>query len=863
MRALSLHVTGIVQGVGFRPFVHSLATEQGLSGWVLNASDGLHCWVEGDDAAVERFPALLAGRAPAMSVIEELISEEAVPAGLSGFEILESRSDGESMTLVSPDIATCPACLSELTDPGDRRHGYAFTNCTNCGPRFTIIDDVPYDRPMTTMRDFPMCPECAEEYDNPHDRRFHAQPNACFRCGPRLYLNPGHPRRPAASPALGQSSPGDRDADALRASTPSPAAELAADLQPDGIGIDPTSKPDWLWSPNSEPVPRPRRDHDVEAARSAAILDSATALLLDGRILAIKGLGGFHLACDATSESAVASLRERKRRWGKPLAIMCPDLTSVRTYCKVSGVEESLLTGAVRPIVLLRRHDGASDGGCARSSTGAVGEEDCLSTESPSDAAPLAASLAPGLTEIGVMLPYTPLHHLLLARVGRPLVMTSGNLSDEPIATDNAEALERLAPIADAFLMHDREIHSRYDDSVMRVVDGIIEPVRRSRGYAPHPLPLPFEADTPILAAGPEQKNTFTLLTGKHAFVSQHIGDLENAETLASYEETISLYRRLFRVRPAVIAHDLHPEYLSTKWALEQRMPLAGVQHHHAHIASVTGEHGVSGRVIGIAFDGTGYGEDGNIWGGEVLLADWEECERVAHLRYVPMPGAAAAVKRPARMAIGTLHALELLDHPGAKPLRSRLAEGEERTLVTMAERGVNSPLTSSMGRLFDAVSAIAGVADDARYEGEAAILLEACADPAADGAYAFAITDPHATDRELLGAPLVIDPTPVLAAILDDVAAGASPGAISMRFHRAVTALIVGAAARISERTGVTQVALSGGCFMNRILLDGAISGLRSAGMEPLTHRVLPMNDGAVSFGQAVVAWARGQRPV
>ncbi|HET6352193.1 MAG TPA: carbamoyltransferase HypF [Coriobacteriia bacterium] len=782
--ALQLHVTGIVQGVGFRPFVYNLAVELGLHGWVLNSSDGVHCVVEGDPQVVASFPQLLEERAPAMSVIEHVIAEEVETEDFTGFEIRESKAEAGAMTLVSPDIATCPECAAELFDESDRRHRYPFINCTNCGPRFTIIDDVPYDRPMTTMRDFPMCETCAAEYADPSDRRFHAQPDACFICGPRLYLN--------------------------AKDTPPEAAE------------------GWRWSPEVEVSPRPHRDRDAERVRSDAILDDVARRLLSGEVIAIKGLGGFHLACDATSADAIATLRGRKHRWGKPLAIMVPDIETARTYCEVGAQEAEILSGTVRPIVLLRRH--ATEG-----------------------ATPLAAGLADGLAEIGVMLPYTPLHHLLLAAVGRPLVMTSGNLSDEPIATGNAEALDRLATIADAFLLHDREIHSRYDDSVVRVVDGIFEPVRRARGYAPHPIPLPFTTDEPILAAGPEQKNTFCLLTGDYAFVSQHIGDLENAETLASYEHTLELYQRLFRVDPHVVAHDLHPEYLSTKWALGLDLPKVGVQHHHAHIVSVAAEHGVSERVVGFSFDGTGYGEDGRIWGGEVLLSDWASYERFAHLRYIPMPGGAAAIRRPARMAVGALVELGLFEHPGARALRDRLAEGEERTLLTMIERSVNTPLTSSMGRLFDAVAAISGVADDARYEGEAAILLEACADRLASGSYEFAVTEP-----DIAGAPRVIDPTPVLAAVLDDVLAGIPAGVISMRFHRAVVGCIVTLGTVATQRAGTQHVALAGGVFMNRLVLGEAVAQIAAAGLVPLTHVRLPVNDAAVSFGQAVVAWAR-----
>lgn len=829
MKALALHVTGIVQGVGFRPFVYNLAVELDLSGWVLNASDGVHIVVEGPEPVVDAFPVLLEQRAPAMSAIERVVVEDVEPEGFTAFTIRESHVEEGAMTLVSPDIATCPDCLAELLDHDDRRLGYPFTNCTNCGPRFTIIEDVPYDRPVTTMRDFPMCEQCLAEYENPADRRFHAQPNACFICGPRLYLNPP----PGAGSGGGTGAGG------------------ACDLD-----LDPT----LAWSPDVETIPRPHRDPEAERTRSERVLADVIALIDSGCVVAIKGLGGFHLACDATNAAAVARLRERKHRWGKPLALMVRDIETARGYCEVGPEEELLLTGTERPIVLLRRRAGDDPGAIAEP----AGRPD-------REPIPLATGIADGLAEIGVMLPYTPLHHLLLARLDRPLVMTSGNLSDEPIATGNAEALGRLAAIADAFLLHDRDIYSRYDDSVMRVVAGIVEPVRRARGYAPHPLSLPFSTDTHILAVGPEQKNTFTLLRDGYAFVSQHIGDLENAETLESFEATLALYERLFRVSPRVVAHDLHPEYLSTKFALGLDLPKVGVQHHHAHIVSVTAEHGIDTPVIGVAFDGTGYGEDGRIWGGEFLIADWAGYERFAHLRYVPMPGGAGAIKRPARMAIGTLHALGLLDHPGAAPLRSRLADGEERTLVTMVERGVNSPLTSSMGRLFDSVAAIAGIADDARYEGEAAILLEAAADLGAPGAYEFELvfesgrsarTSPAAGSLAdacpASDPPVVVDPCPVLAAVLDDVAGGIPPGVIAARFHRAVVGCIVATCAAAAERTGIENVAMAGGVFLNRLVFGGAVRELERSGSSPLTHVRLPVNDAAVSFGQSVVAWAR-----
>jgi len=779
VRAVSLHVTGVVQGVGFRPFVYNLALRHGISGWVKNTSEGVFAHAEGDEVAVAAFVRDISDQAPPMAVIDAVHIADVAAEGYRGFAIVESERIDGTMTLVSPDIATCAECAAELRDPGNRRYGYPFTNCTNCGPRFTIIEDVPYDRPMTTMRDFPLCDECAAEYADPGDRRFHAQPNACFRCGPRLYLNGG-------------------------------SAAIA----------------DAEWSPAVETVPRPHRDVSVERARASAIIADVVRLLRDGAIVAVKGLGGFQLACDATNEKAVLRLRERKRRWGKALAVMAPSLEAARRYCDISAEEEALLTAPSAPIVLLPLRERAS--------------------------LTLAPSLAPGLRELGVMLPYTPLHHLLLDAFSGPLVMTSGNLSEEPIATGNSEALERLSGIADAFLLHDRDIYSRYDDSVVRHTPHVgVESIRRARGYAPFPLRAPFTSDVDILAAGPEQKNTFCLLTGAHAFVSQHIGDMENAETLASYERTIALYERLFRVRPKIVAYDLHPEYLSTKYALSLALPAIGVQHHHAHIASVTAEHGVSERVLGVAFDGTGYGTDGTIWGGEWLAADWAGFDRVAHLRTLPLPGGAAAIRRPARMALGALAECGLLDHPGAAPLRGRLAESEERTILAMISHGLNTPMTSSMGRLFDAVASLAGVRDDALYEGQAAIELEALADPAAPGAYAFGLVEEP-------GGTLVVDSAPVLAAVLDDVAAGVGAPTVSTRFHRAVAAVVAEVCVRIAPALGISRIALGGGVFMNRLVVRGSVLGLRKAGLEPLVHRELPANDGGVSFGQAVVAWAR-----
>lgn len=783
--ALRIEVAGVVQGVGFRPFVYSLAHERGLTGWVNNTAAGVTIVVEGDAHELATFAEDLPRLAPPMAVIESVNSEKVEPEGFDAFAIRESEARGD-LTLVSPDIATCPECLADMRDPANRRYRYPFTNCTNCGPRFTIVEALPYDRGSTSMKAFEMCPECAAEYGDPRDRRFHAQPDACHICGPRLYLN-------------------DRG--------------LPHDL---------------AWSPETDMTPLPARDRDAELVRSDAVLAAAAAVLTSGGVLAIKGLGGFHLACDATNETAVRTLRARKHRADKPLAIMLPDLDAVERYCRVTEDEAALLSGTRRPIVLLRLRTRADRAAAADGS------------------APLASSVAPGLSELGVMLPYTPLHHLLLEEVGgRALVMTSGNMSDEPIATGNAEALERLSGIADAFLLHDREILQRYDDSVVRVVSRRTELVRRSRGYAPFPLHLPFSTDTHIFAAGPEQKNTFCLAREDHAFVSQHIGDMENAETLESYERTLDLYKAMFRVEPQLVAYDLHPEYLSTKFARSLGLPAVGVQHHHAHIAGVTAEHGIATPVVGLAYDGTGYGLDGTIWGGEVLLADWSGFERIAHLRPIPMPGGAAAVRRPARMAFGLLSACDrgLFDHPGASILQRTLTRLEHTTLPAMVDRGLNSPLTSSMGRLFDAVAALIGIRADASYEGQAAIELEAIADMSGTGSYHFELTG---------DAPVVIDPEPVVRAVLDDLAGGVSAAVISGRFHRAVIDASLRVATRACAQAGVRHVACSGGVFMNRIVLAGVLAGVEDAGLTPLIHRDLPVNDGGVSYGQAVVAWAR-----
>jgi hydrogenase maturation protein HypF len=747
-----LRVEGIVQGVGFRPFVHGLATRLGLAGLVGNDTHGVFVEVEGSERAVAAFLDGLESEAPPLAVIERVTATPLAPTGIDGFTIVASEPGGERGALISPDTATCDDCLADLADPGDRRHGYAFVNCTNCGPRFTIIRDVPYDRPNTTMAGFAMCPACAREYHDPADRRFHAQPTCCPACGPR-------PRLVDAS-----------------------GAEAAG-----------------------EPI-------------------AATAKLLrDGAVVAVKGLGGYHLAADAASEEAVGALRRRKHREDKPFAVMVADLAMARTLCEVDAVEAAVLASPRRPIVLLRRLR----------------------------AAPLASQVAPGNRSLGLLLPYTPLHHLLLAAVGRPIVLTSGNLSDEPIAYLDGEAAERLDGVADRFLVHDRPIHMRTDDSVARVFAGRELLLRRSRGYAPQPLTLPWQLRRPILACGAELKSTFCVAKGSHAFVSHHIGDLENYETLRSFTQGIEHFRRLFEVTPELVAHDLHPEYLSTKYALDLEaaagVELLGVQHHHAHVASCLADNGEAGPVIGVAFDGTGYGTDGTIWGGELLAADLTGYERIGHLDPVPLPGGAAAIREPWRMAATYLEAA----FGGAVPDRlGVVARNRERwaQVVTLSRSGVASPPTSSAGRLFDAVASILGVRDAINYEGQAAVELEQVADPAERGAYPARIEP---------GPPFRIAGADLVRAAVEDLGAGAAPDVVAGRFHNAVAAAIVAGCELGREATGLGTVALSGGVFQNLLLLERAVAGLQARGFRVLTHGRVPPNDGGISLGQAAIACA------
>lgn len=809
MRHVHIHVTGIVQGVGMRPFVYREAMAHGICGWVLNAGDGVHIEAHAPADALDTFVAALSEHAPAAARVEHVEVVDLTVNGWDaaneqGFRIVASQDQTAHTTLVSPDIATCDDCLRELFDPADRRYHYPFINCTDCGPRFTIIRSLPYDRAATSMDCFPMCPKCAAEYADPLDRRFHAQPDACFDCGPHITWHEAG--EAAASPAVG-----------------------------------------------------------TTRETSDAIIDRCVELLADGGIVAIKGLGGFHLACDASNEQAVAELRRRKRRSNKPLAVMVRDLADVERLCHVNDVERGLLTGSIRPIVLLRRRAVCESGG------------------SP-NALALALSVAHDLPELGVMLPYTPLQHLLLAaaeaRGMHALVMTSGNLSEEPIETDDDLAWEHLvaAGIADALLGNDRAILSRYDDSVVRVVDGAVMPVRRARGYAPQPLPLPALDGAPscVLACGPQQKATIALTregTNGEAtcFVSQHIGDVENGGTFDAWNAARTRLEDLFDLAPAALACDVHPSYLSSQWAREQarkcNLPLVEVQHHHAHVASVMAEAIAAGqlttdaRVLGIAFDGTGAGTDGTIWGGEFLVASLGGFERAAHLRTWALPGGAASVRDARRNAFALLSELGLLEHPGAERLLGGLDEQTRSVTATMIERGINSPRTSSMGRLFDAAAAILGICGQATYEGEPAIELEAAAWHAldsestcpTDNMVSFSVTESSRPDD-----CHVLNSRPLIKTLLEGTRAGVPAGRLALDFHVTIAHASARIASEICAREDLDTVALSGGVFMNRLLLQLLTRELKSRGLTVLVPHSVPVNDGCIAYGQAAVARAR-----
>ncbi len=809
-------VDGVVQGVGFRPFVHRLAREHELSGWVRNDERGVLLEAEGEAAALERFLAQLADRPPPLAAVERVRAESLRATGESGFRILQSarahdpaapeaaalepgapelaaleRGALEPGALIAPDVAPCGDCLAELMDPLDRRHRYPFINCTNCGPRFTIIRGVPYDRPLTTMAAFEMCAACRAEYEDPASRRFHAQPNACPACGPSARLIDRAGRTVTARQAAGV---------------------------------------------------------DAVAGGAVAGVDAvaaAAAALLAGQIVAVKGVGGYHLACRADDERAVAELRRRKRREEKPFALMALDVETLGGLVRLAAAGRELLSARERPIVLAPRLPGAR----------------------------VAASVAPGLRELGVMLPSTPLHHLLLADVGvalrgAALVMTSGNVSDEPIAFDDEDALARLGSIADALLVHDRPIHARADDSVVRSLrtGGSSASVpgagaarrlmlRRSRGYAPRSLALPLSAP-PLLACGAELKSSFCLAKGTRAWVGPHVGDLKNWQALRSFGEGIAHFEALFAVEPQVVAHDLHPDYLSTAHALAREdVELVGVQHHHAHFAAVLAEHGEAGPAIGAIYDGAGLGADGTVWGGELLAGDVRRVERLGHLQPVRLPGGDAAVREPWRMACAWL----LAAFDGAAPLPARLAARIDarrwEQVAEMARRGIGSPVTTSVGRLFDAVAVLCGIRTSVREEGRAAAELEAAAAPAEQGAYSLAVVETDGADAT---DAVRLDARETVRAIVADLDAGASRALVSARFHNALADATIHALMLLAQREGVRTAVLSGGVFQNRLLLERCAAGLRQSGLRVLIPHDLPPNDGAISYGQAAVAAAK-----
>ncbi|TDD48574.1 carbamoyltransferase HypF [Saccharopolyspora elongata] len=741
-----VRVEGIVQGVGFRPFVYSLATGLGLAGHVGNDVHGVFVEVEGPASGIRRFLRMLREQAPPLAVVARISVADVAAVAETGFRVVDSDSTGSRAALVSSDTATCADCLGEITDPEDRRSAYPFTNCTHCGPRFTIVRDVPYDRPNTTMAGFALCARCEAEYRDPANRRFHAQPVCCPDCGPRLRLT-------------------------------------------DSGGVALQGDP----------------------------LIEAVAVLARGEVLGVKGLGGYHLAVDATNSDAAATLRKRKHREDKPFAVMVASVEQARSLCAIDDAEQAALTSRRRPIVLLNRLPDA----------------------------PVAPSVAPGNHQLGLMLPYTPLHHLLLRRFPRPIVLTSGNVSDEPIAYLDDDALARLGDIADAFLVHDRPIHVRTDDSVVRVVGGRTMPVRRSRGYVPEPVTLPWPFPQPVLACGAELKNTFGVAKGEHVFVSHHIGDLENYETLRSFTAGIEHFRRLFDVEPRVVAHDLHPEYLSTKYAAEvDGAELVGVQHHHAHIASCLADNGESGPVLGVAFDGTGYGGDGSIWGGEFLVADLTGFRRQGHLEPVPLPGGTTAIKQPWRTAVAYLAECGNLS-PDLDVLQRNANWAE---VAALSRWGRHAPPASSAGRLFDAVAAILGVRDLINYEGQAAIELEQLADTTEAGEYPVSISG---------GPVLRVRGSDLVRSVVADLRAATPLPVIAARFHNGLAAAVVDVCGRMRDSTGIGTVALSGGVFQNLVLLQRVTMLLDRNGFRTLLHSQVPPNDGGISLGQAAVAGA------
>ncbi|MGB8261150.1 MAG: carbamoyltransferase HypF [Terracidiphilus sp.] len=757
VRRCRVLVRGVVQGVGFRPFIYRLAQEERLAGFIGNDTDGVTIEIEGTETGTAEFLRKLRVELPPLARIDAVAVSEIAALGEPGFRIVASEVLGRVATGIPADAATCADCLRELLDPADRRYRYPFLNCTNCGPRFTITRRIPYDRPQTSMGKFPMCPACQREYDDPLNRRFHAQPNACWQCGPRVWL----------------------------------------------CGAD-----------------------GVEGVQADAAVRATIEGLLAGQVLAIKGIGGFHLSVDATSAGAVERLRQRKRRYGKPLAVMVRDLEAARRLCLLTAAEEELLMTPARPIVLARRREG-----CA-----------------------VAASVAPGIPWLGVYLPYAPLQHLLFAdpRI-EALVMTSANLSEEPIAIDNDEARARLCEIADAFLMHDREILQRCDDSVASVVDGAPQLVRRARGFVPLGVELPMDAP-PLLAVGGHLKNVFALARGRHVYQSQHLGDLENLTGLEFFKESLDHLMRTFEIEPKAVAHDLHPGYLSTQWArewaAERGLESIGVQHHHAHIAGCMAEHGIEGLAIGLALDGTGYGTDGTIWGGEVLVCGPEGMTRFARLTPIPLPGGDAAVREPWRVAFSALRSAGL-DHESSAALSGASAQ-EARIVERMIERGLNAPMTSSLGRLFDAVAAVVLGRRTVDYEAQAAIELEGAAVDEEDCCAPVEWAAELASSEDGL---LEIGMKAMWRALLDEMRRGAPTQRLAARFHAAVAQAFVRAAVVARESTGIAQVALSGGCLHNRRLARQLRAGLEAEGFAVYQHSRVSPGDGGLSYGQAAVA--------
>jgi hydrogenase maturation protein HypF len=773
-------VRGAVQGVGFRPFVYRLAHELGLAGWVLNGTGGVAVELDGVQADLECFLRRLREEAPPRAIIVDVQAAWGTPYGHSDFSIRHSDGSGNRTTLILPDTATCSACLAETLDPTNRRYGYAFTNCTNCGPRFSIIVALPYDRPNTTMRGFALCLACGAEYGDPVDRRFHAQPNACPVCGPRLEF----------------------------------------------------------WAPEGANQPQIADTASPGHPFGQALLAAATALR-QGAIMAVKGVGGYQLMADPRDSAGVARLRARKARPDKPLALLARDLAQATELVYINDAAAALLSSAEAPIVLLpRRSDGAF---------------------------PIAPEVAPNSPYLGVMLPCSPLHHLLLHAVDFPLVATSGNLSDEPICIGEDEARQRLGQIADAFLTHDRPIERHIDDSVAMIMAGAPRLLRRARGYAPLPVALPAEVPC-ILAVGPQLKNTVALSVGRQAFISQHIGDLSTAEAISAFERVIADFLRLYAATPALLAHDLHPDYVSTQFARKALVapdaPRVAIQHHHAHFAACLAEHAAVGPALGVIWDGTGYGVDGTIWGGEFLLGDAAASVRVAHLLPFRLPGGDAAVREPARVAVALLWEIfgkTTFDRDELPPV-AFFDQTQRGILDRMIFQGLNSQLTTSAGRLFDGVAALLGLRQRVSFEGQAAIDLEHLADPGEQGAYMFDLISspltslpPPAGGVSCAAEPLIIDWRTPLVELLHDLKHGVARERIAARFHNGAIAAIVAVAASL----GVEQVALSGGCFQNRLLAEGAIALLTAAGRRTLLPRLVPANDGGISFGQIAAAAA------